>query len=236
MINCIIIDDEPLARKGISGFIRQIPSLHCIGQFAHAAEAAAVMQEVHLVFLDIEMPRINGVQFLQSLPHKPAVIITTAYPNYALESYEHAVIDYLVKPIPFERFVKAVNKAIDYIMLHQGDMTQTSDDYFFIKCESRYEKIRFDELLVVEALQNYVMLHTIGKRYITYLTMKVVEENLPQAIFLKVHKSFIVSRHKIESFDADKIHIGKLHIPLSRQHRNEIIQTLLADKFIKRKS
>ena len=238
MINCIIIDDEMLARKGLTNFVSEVSFLNLKGIFSTALDALPVIKEesVDLIFLDIQMPKMTGIEFLKTLQQPPVTIITTAFSNYALESFELNVMDYLLKPIPFERFVKAVNKAKDYIELQakaaKGE--QSGDDYFFIKCESRFEKIFFDELLYVEAMQNYVVLHTADKRLISYLTFKSVEEYLPPKMFLKVHKSFIVSLSKVKSIEGNEIKIGEHKIAISRNNKDEILNLILKDKLLKR--
>ncbi len=238
MINCIIIDDEPLARKGISNFVKKIPSLTLLGEFEDPMMALPILndQKIDLIFLDISMPKINGLEFLKSLPDPPLTIITTAFGHHALESYELNVIDYLVKPIPLERFLKAVNKASDYIQLKRkpSPVVTAEDDYFFVKCDGKYEKIILDELLFVEGMQNYVVLHTPEKRYTTYLTFKGIEEYLPPALFLKVSKSYIVALSKIDSLDSSAVKIGKHMIPISRSKRNEITSQVLRNKVVKR--
>jgi len=237
-INCIVIDDEPLARKGLSNFIQELPMLQLGGIFSNPVEAMTYMnqQHVQLIFLDIQMPKMNGLEFLKTLPQSPVVIITTAFPNYALESYELDVMDYLVKPIPFERFVKAVNKARDYInLIARGDQANhPQEDYFFIKCENRYEKIAYNDLLYVEALQNYVVLHTTQKRFISYLTFKGVEEYLPSDRFLKVHKSFIVALSHIESIDGSELIIRNQRISISRSNKDVIMNIILKNRLLKR--
>lgn len=236
-INCIVIDDEQLARKGLCNFIKEVPFLTLVGVFSNPLEAFAVIKEenIDLMFLDIQMPKMSGLELLKSLSNPPLTIITTAFLKHALEGYELNVADYLVKPIPFDRFMKAINKIKDYIEL-KSKITEgkKSDDYFFIKCENRLEKIMYDELLFAEALQNYVMLHTAGKRYISYLTFKSVEEYLPPDRFLKVHKSYIVSLSKIDSIAGREIKIGEHTISISTSNKEEILQTILKNRYLKR--
>jgi DNA-binding LytR/AlgR family response regulator len=233
-INCIVIDDEPLARKGLTNFINEVSFLNLVGVYSNPVEALQVIkdQKIDLIFLDIQMPKMTGLEFLKTLTNPPITIITTAFPNYALESYELNVMDYLVKPIPFERFLKGVNKAKDYFDLKNN--AKSNEDYFFIKCESRYEKILFDELLYVEAMQNYVTLYTLNKRYVSYLTFKSVEEYLPASRFLKVQKSFIISLSKIENIEGGDIKIGDKSITISRTNKDEILNSILKNKLLRR--
>lgn len=237
-INCIVIDDEPLARKGLTNFINEISFLNMVSVHSHAMESLPVIKEqnIDLIFLDIQMPKITGLEFLKTLTNPPVTIITTAFPNHALESYELNVMDYLIKPIPFERFVKAVNKVKDYFELQQkaNEGNKISADYFFIKCENRYEKIHFDELLYVEALQNYVVLHTVSKRFVSYLTFKSVEEYLPSDRFLKVQKSYIVALSRIDSIEGSEIKIGNMEISISRSNKDEILNTILKNKLLRK--
>jgi len=222
-INCIVIDDEKLARKGLMNFISEIPFLNLIGAYSNPLEAMAIVQEerVDLIFLDIHMPKMTGFEMLRSMSHTPLTIITTAFPDYALESYELNVIDYLVKPIPVERFVKAVNKVKEFIDLKDAN-SKGRDDYFFIKCKNRFEKIFFDDLLYIEALQNYVLIYCNSKRYITYLTLKSVEDYLPVSMFRKVQKSFIVSLSKIESYTSEMVEMNGTYVPIGRGYKDVI--------------
>ncbi len=233
-INCLIIDDEQLARKGLSNFIDELQFMHLIGSCSNPIQALELISgnKIDLLFLDIQMPKINGMEFLKTLENPPLTIITTAYPHFAIESFELNVIDYLIKPIPLERFIKAVNKAKDYLILKYK--TDPSSDYFFVKCENRYEKITFNELLYVKALQNYVILQTTSKRYISYLTFKSVEEYLPTTEFIKVQKSFIVSLSKIDCIDGNEIKIGDIQIPISRSNKDEILSVIFNNKVLKR--
>ena len=236
-INCIVIDDEQLARKGLSNLIKEVSFLNLVGVFSNPLEALTIIKEenIDLMFLDIHMPKMSGLELLKSLSNPPLTIITTAYSNHALEGYELNVTDYLLKPIPFERFIKSVNKIKDYVELKSKIAEgKKSEDYFFIKCENRLEKIMYDEVLFVEALQNYVILHTTGKKYISYLTFKSVEEYLPPDRFLKVHKSYIISLSKIESITGREIKIGEHAISISASNKDEILNTILKNRLLKR--
>jgi DNA-binding LytR/AlgR family response regulator len=175
-IKCIIIDDEPLARKGLKEYIADVNFLELIGEFDNGLKAAELLNkgEVQLLFLDIQLPRITGLDFFKSLQQPPPVIFTTAYPQYALEGFEVNALDYLVKPISFERFLKAVMKAREYYEVRDNNTATpaVSADYFFIKSDNKLVKLFFEDLLFAEALQNYVVIHTKEKKYITYLTFK----------------------------------------------------------------
>src|SRR5688500_17588936 len=197
-INCIIVDDEPLARKGLKEYINDVDFLYLSGEFEHPLQASSLLSggNVQLLFLDIQMPKITGLDFLKSFPLAPPVIFTTAFPKYAVDGFNLNALDYLVKPISFDRFFKAALKAQEYYEVRQkntsGHKTKDlSSGYFFIKADNKLIKIWFDDILFVEALQNYVTIHTTEKKYITYLTFKSVEEYLPADAFIKCHKSFI---------------------------------------------
>jgi DNA-binding LytR/AlgR family response regulator len=178
------------------------------------------------------MPKLSGIDFLKTLNSPPMIIFTTAYSEYALEGYSLDIIDYLVKPIPFERFLKAVQKAYDYHSLkHKATL---NPDYFFIKCDHKYERISYSEVLYVEAMQNYCIIYTLGRKLIAYITLTGLEEQLPKQRFLKVHKSFLVSVDKINALDGNEILIGAARIPISRSLKDEIVQKIMGNKLFKR--
>jgi DNA-binding LytR/AlgR family response regulator len=236
-IRALIIDDEPLARKGLKEYITDTSFLELAGEFDSPLQATELISSgtVQLLFLDIQMPRITGLDYFKSLQQPPPVIFTTAYPEYALEGFEVNALDYLVKPISFERFLKAAHKAKEYYELKERNRAEgNSGDYFFIKTDSKLVKIFYDEILYVEALQNYVTIHTATRKYMTYLTFRAVEEYLPAEQFLKVHKSYIVAASKIDSIEANDIRIGLHHIPISRNQKEEVMEKLLRNRFLKR--
>ena len=240
-INCLIIDDEPLARKGLKEYIADADFLNLLGEFDNPLKASQLLGtgEVQLIFLDIEMPKITGMDFFKSLQNAPQVIFTTAYPQYALDGFEVNALDYLVKPFSFERFLKAAMKAKEFYEVRQknmnpGGVNDLKPDHFYIKSDSRLVKIFYDNILFAEALQNYVVIHTPDKKYITYLTFKSVEDYLPADKFIKVHKSYIISAAKIDSIEGNEIRIGNHHIPISRNLKDEVMEKLLSGKFLKR--
>ena len=236
-INAVIIDDEPLARKGLKEYIADVDFLNLTGEFDNPLKAAELISrgEVKLLFLDIQMPKITGLDFFKTLQHAPPVIFTTAYPQYALEGFEVNALDYLVKPISFDRFFKAVLKAKEYYEVRDTNTKEANAaEYFFIKADNKLVRILFDEVLYAEALQNYVIIHTAAKKYMTYLTFKSVEDYLPADNFLKVHKSYIVAAAKIDSIEGNDIRIGQQHIPISRNQKEEVMEKLLKGKFLKR--
>lgn len=238
-INCIIIDDEPLARKGLKEYIQDIEFLHLAGEFDNPLKAIDILKEenIQLLFLDIQMPKISGLEFFKALHPAPPVIFTTAFPQYALDGFELNALDYLVKPISFERFYKAALRTKEYYEVRSQNNkagTENNSEYFFIKCDNKLVKIAFDEVLFAEALQNYVCIHTRAKKYITYLTFRSIEEYLPSNMFIKTHKSYIVSAAKIDSIDGNEIRIGDHSVPISRNSREEMMEKLLKGKFLKR--
>jgi DNA-binding LytR/AlgR family response regulator len=240
-LNCIIIDDEPLARKGLKEYIADVDFLQLTGEFDNPVKAMDMLmkEEVHLLFLDIQMPKITGLDFFKTLQHAPPVIFTTAFPQYALEGFELNALDYLVKPISFERFLKAAMRAKEFYEVRQKNIAETmpgtaSAEYFFIKADNKLVKIFFDDLLFAEALQNYVVIQAKDKKYITYLTFRSVEEYLPSDRFIKTHKSFIISASKVDSIEANDIRIGQYHIPISRNLKDEVMDKLVNGKFLRR--
>ena len=233
-LRCIIVDDEPLARQGLAEDIRAIDFMEVSGIAESALQAMELVtkQSLDVIFLDIEMPKLNGFDFLQSLQNPPLVILTTAYSHYAPESYDMGVIDYLLKPISFDRLLKACNKAKDF---HKQQFTASgSPDHFFVKSNGRYEKIILSELLFIEAADNYIFLYTIGKKYLVYRTLKSMEEYLPAQQFLKVHKSYIVQSAKVEAFENNELQVGKFKIPVSRNLKDEVLKKILENKYLKR--
>jgi len=238
-LRCIVVDDEPLARECIMNYVKEVDFLELAGTCNNPVELAATMgkQEVELVFLDIQMPIINGIDFLKMTPKLPIVIITTAYPSYALEGFQLDVLDYLVKPITFNRFFKAVTKARDYQQLIGKPDTigsQPEADYFFIKCDYKYEKIYFNDILYIEAMQNYVTIHTQKGKYMTLLYLKNIEDKLDKQSFVRVHKSYLVSISRIESIENHEIAVGSFRIPISRNYRDEVIERVVNKRLWKK--
>ena len=242
ILNCVAIDDEPLARECIANYVREINFLQLTGTGSNAVDLTRLLdeQEVDLVFLDIQMPVINGIEFLKMAQNPPMIIITTAYPSYALDGFQLDVLDYLVKPITFNRFFKAVSKAKDYkhllVKSTSADLTKTNstDCYFFIKCDYKYERIYFDDILYIEAMQNYVTIYTHRGKYMTLLYLKNVEENLDKQSFIRVHKSYLVSIPKIEAIENNEIIIQSFRIPISRNFRDQVIEKVVNNKLWKK--
>jgi two-component system LytT family response regulator len=238
MINCVIIDDEPLAREGLASYVREIEFLHLVDTCENPLELIKLMNQhsVDLIFLDIQMPKMNGLDFLKAVQNPPIVVITTAYPTYALDGFQLNVLDYLLKPITFDRFFKSVKKASDYYHLINkpagpaAAKTDAAADYFFIRCGSKYEKIHFDQILYVEGMQNYITIYTQKGKFVTLLYLKNLEENLDPRSFIRVHKSYIVSIDKIEGIEGNEIFIQTHRIPISRNYREQVLQQVVANK------
>jgi DNA-binding LytR/AlgR family response regulator len=236
-LKCLIIDDEPIARKVLQEFIQDIAYLELIGQAENPVKALSILDEneVDLIFLDINMPKINGIEFLKNSKTNAMIIMTTAYSDYAIEAFGLDVLDYLLKPIAFDRFLKACNKAKELKQLQTvPEKPATTNDHFFIKCDNQIEKVCYNDLLYVEAMLNYVMLYTSTKKMMVYITIKSLEEQLPPDIFIKVHKSFIVNRTKIKSIEGNTLHIDKERITISQNLREKVLNEILKDKMIKR--
>ncbi|MFL9481139.1 LytR/AlgR family response regulator transcription factor [Chitinophagaceae bacterium LWZ2-11] len=238
MINCVIIDDEPLAREGMANYVREIDFLHLVKTCEHPLELTKLLDknQVDLIFLDIQMPKMNGIEFLKIVQKPPMVIITTAYPTYALEGFQLNVLDYLLKPITFDRFFKSATKAKDYhrLITRQDNVDPTKveaeADYFFIKCGSKYERIYFNDILYIQGLQNYVTIYTSKSKYVTLLYLKNLEESLADKAFIRVHKSYIVSINKIEAIEGNEIFIQSHRIPISRNYREQVIEEVVTKK------
>ena len=241
-LKCVAIDDEPLARECIANYVREIDFLELTGTGSNPVDLTKLLDEkkVDLVFLDIQMPVINGIEFLKMTANPPMVIITTAYPSYALEGFQLDVLDYLVKPITFNRFFKAVSKAKDYQHLLEKSVSvdvaknSADEEYFFIKCDYKYERIYFNDILYIEAMQNYVTIYTTKGKYITLLYLKNVEQNLDKKSFIRVHKSYVVSISKIESIENNEIVMQSYRIPISRNYRDEVIERVVNNKLWKK--
>lgn len=230
MIRCISVDDEAYASKILADYIRKVPFLELVGTTTSPIEAINWVQEgrVDLVFLDIQMPELTGIQFMKICGSKCKFILTTAYPEYALEGYEHDVIDYLLKPIPFDRFLKSVHKA-QAVMHPQLAATSpavtasaaSAPEYMFVKGESKnkFLKIDYADILYIEGLKNYVSIYMPGQRVVTYQALRDLEEQLPQPPFYRVHKSYIVSLDKMSMVDGNTIYIADKSIPVGETYR-----------------
>jgi len=235
-MNCIVVDDEPLAREAVELLIRRCGSLDWFGSFNSAEAASDFMIDypVDLVFLDIQMPHINGLDFARLLSPETLVIFTTAYTEYALDSYEIEAIDYLVKPIKYERFQKAVSKAIAYQSLlkieKKEDIEDINTEFIIVKSERRFYKIELAQILFIEGLKDYVIIHTEKERVITKMNLKNIHEKLPGKIFLRVNKSYIVNTRHIDSFDNNDLYVRTYIIPLGNVYREAFLNELVSNR------
>lgn len=235
-LSCIIIDDEPIARKILQEFTEQVPYLDLIGKFESAMKAEEFLKgnQPDIIFLDIEMPKVSGLEMLKRIHVESLVIVTTAFPQYALDGYELDIIDYLLKPFALHRFLKAVQKAKDfYEMKTIGASSVQQPSYIFIKSEKRIEKVELSEILYAEVLGNYITIYTDRKAIVAYLTMKSLETQLPVEDFIKIHQSFLVNRSKIESLEGNDLKVGSKSLPISRNYR-ESVTSLINQRLLKR--
>ena len=226
----MITDDEPFAVKGLRGYIEKVDYLELMATCENALQLDSLLktQTPDLLFLDIEMPHITGLDYLATLRNPPLVVITSAYEKYALKGYELNVLDYLLKPISFDRFLKAVQKANDY--LSQTVRAPGTGDYFFIRTGQKIERVNLDDVVFVEGMQNYVKVHTNAETFITHLTLKKVAELLPTDRFIQTHKSFILAADKVRSIEGNEVQTDRGIVPISKLWREEVLEKLLQRK------
>jgi DNA-binding LytR/AlgR family response regulator len=228
-LRCIITDDEPMARKGLQGYVEKLDFLELIAVCEDAIQLGNALKEqpVDLIFLDIEMPYLSGVEFLSGLTNPPKVIIVSAYEQYALKGYELDVADYLLKPVSFERFMQAVNKVYDRFTTEKNKETQP--DFIFVKTTQKYEKVNFADILFIEALDNYITIQTSNNKLVTHSTLKDFVLTLPQPNFVQIHKSFVVNIVKVSSLEGNLLEIEDYKLPVSRNFRKEVKERLLKE-------
>ncbi|GAB3813126.1 LytR/AlgR family response regulator transcription factor [Pontibacter rugosus] len=233
IIRCLAIDDEPLALDIIESYVSKLPFLQLVKTCSSATEAMQVLQEeqVDLIFLDIEMPELTGIQFLNILKHQPLVIFTTAYPDYALEGFNQDAVDYLLKPIPFDRFLKAVTKAQERLQRDKGKNSSAptpapthEQDFMFVKADYKTIRVDFKDILWIEGLKDYIIIQIKEQKIITLLSMNKMMEKLSDAKFLRVHRSFIVSLQKIDSIEKSRIRIGSKEIPIGEVYKEQFLK------------
>jgi len=219
-VNCIVIEDEPLAMERTVGYIRKIPLLELVATFDNALDAFAFLKKntVGLIFLDINLGELSGIQLLESININSDVIITTAYPEFALKGYDLSVTDYLLKPFTFERFLQAVDKVQQSL---EKKEPQQGKDYFFVKTENRLEKIFFSDILFIEGMRDYRKIHSTQKKIMTLQKFSELEAELPETVICRVHKSYMVSINKIDSIEKDCIYISQTVIPVSETYRQK---------------
>ncbi|BAX81323.1 LytR/AlgR family response regulator transcription factor [Labilibaculum antarcticum] len=233
-VKCLLVDDEDLALDVMEEYIKRIDYLQLEGRCNSAVEALSVLnnKKIDLLFLDIQMPGLTGIQLLRNISNPPTVIFTTAYSEYALESYDLEALDYLIKPIPFERFIKAVNryfklKKHDYQIPEKKEHNSTDQTFIFVKSEKKMVKVFLHEILYIESLRNYVSIYLANEQEIVTLnTISNIEEKLPETNFLRIHRSFIIAIDKIESFTSSIVQIEQKHIPIGRNYKSMVMDVL----------
>jgi len=233
MIRTIAIDDEPLALQLVSGYIEKTPGLNLIGKFDNPLDAFDFMttEPVDLIFLDIQMPDLTGIEFANAMTRGPKVIFTTAFEKYALQGFKLDAVDYLLKPFSYEEFFKAVQKALRLIKLEQGaeqNQVEANADFLFLKSEYKIRRINFNDILYIEGLKDYVKVFTSGdpKPVLSLISLKYLEIKLPSAKFMRVHRSFIVNLEKIDTIERSRIIFGKTYIPVSDQYKDKFQEFL----------
>jgi len=228
LIKCIIVEDEVLAQNVIQSHLQKVDRFELVGICNNALEAKEILnkQEVDLIFLDIQLPGMTGLNFLRSLTNPPLVVLTTAYAEYALESYEFNVIDYLLKPISFERFLKTVDKIVEGRLFTSKEKDYFSNDHIFIKSNSKFFKVNFSEVIFIESMKDYLKIHTAEYKLVTHQTMNDMEKILPAKQFIRVHKSYIVAIARIKSIYGNSIEMEKATIPIGINYKEKVMNLI----------
>jgi DNA-binding LytR/AlgR family response regulator len=232
-LRCLIVEDEPFARKGLEKYIRDTSFLELAGKAGNAAKAIAFLEkgDIDLIFLDINLPGISGIELLKKIADPPLVVFTTAYHEYALEGFELDAVDYLLKPISFERFTKAAGKASELFAIKQQthsneNFANQEQDYFFVKVNGNLKKILTNTILYIQGMGNYVTIHTVGKKYVTYISLKEIEQRLSHLNLVKIHKSYRVVYDKIVSANQSEVKVGNAVLPVSRNYKEDVLKSL----------
>lgn len=241
-MNCIIIDDEPLAREAIEMLISQTDDLDLVGSFSSPETVADFLKgnTVELIFLDIQMPGFNGIEFARTIPKETFVIFTTAYPEFATDSYEVDAIDYLIKPVKLERFRKAVEKAQTYSKLFKAEdssgnnIEQVADDFFFVKADRRIFKVYFKDILFIQGLKDYVVMHSENQKVMTAMNLKTIYDQLPKDMFVRVSKSYVINVKHIDSVDNNTVYIRANEIPIGSIYRDFFFNEFVTKKIVGR--
>lgn len=230
---CLIVDDETLARELISSYISRIGFLEEVGSCNNAVDALTILrtQKIDILFLDIEMPEINGIELVNNLLIKPAIILTTAYSEYALDGYEIGITDYLLKPIQFDRFFKAITKVVEYNEAisdasSKASKEQNKEDYFFVKSNNKFVRIKYRDLFYIEALQKYIRLHCSDARIVTLMSLSKIENLLPKRNFVRIHRSFIVNIDKIDSIEGNLITLQGDQLMISKGQKESFMRAI----------
>ncbi len=231
-LSCFIIDDEPLAIEVIESHVSKIDGLEVKATFQNAVKAFQALREteVDILFLDIQMPRLTGIEFLRMMKNPPKVVFTTAYREYALEGFELDVVDYLLKPISFNRFLKAVDKVFDLNTAGNSSASSIEDHnskhFVFVPVDKKNVKICLNEIVYIESKRDYVLIKTLNKEVVTHQTLTYMEERLPKPSFMRVHRSFIINTHMIESWSNNEIELPDIQIPIGRTYKREALKVL----------
>lgn len=230
-IKCIITDDEPIARKGLKRYINKIDFLTVVGECEDAIRLNTMLKSVQpdLLFLDIEMPYLTGLEFLAGLQNPPKVIITSAHEEYALKGFDLDVVDYLLKPIPFQRFLKAVNKVHSILRI---DSIDEEDVYIFVKSEKLLKKIYIKDILYIESMENYIIIHTPLSKEIVNTRLKSIVVSLPERNFLQVHRSYVINLSHIKAIEGNLLLVGGNKIPVARQLREEVYNVIINNHLV----
>ncbi|MEL7001200.1 MAG: LytTR family DNA-binding domain-containing protein [Bacteroidota bacterium] len=229
MISCIIVDDEYPARVLLEQYVVKVPHLQLKGLFKDSLEALEFMRSetVDLILLDIQMPQLTGIQFIKTLQYPPKIIFTTAYADYALESYDLSASDYLLKPIAFERFLEAINKITQQLKLErEAESDDTTQRYIVIKADHRTHRITYEDILYIEGMKEYVRFHTNDNKITTLESLKNLEQTLPENQFYRVHKSFIVNKDKVKSLYGNQLEIAGTMVPIGQSYKDEVLKQL----------
>lgn len=232
-IKCLIVEDEELARDLLEKFISKLPNLELVGKCENPVKAIEVLETetVELIFLDIQMPQMTGIEFLKILPEKPVVIFTTAYKEYALEGYQLDVTDYLLKPFSFDRFVQAVKKATELIQLktnaNQSPSAENTKDYLLVNSEHKIFKLKFSDIDYIEGMREYVAFHTSKEEKImSLMSLKKLEAELPNDRFIRIHKSYIIDSQKVKALEGNMVHIGDKKIPIGASYKEDVLERI----------
>ncbi|MBX2875658.1 MAG: LytTR family DNA-binding domain-containing protein [Saprospiraceae bacterium] len=235
IITCIIVDDEPIGRDALARYVEEIDFLLLVGSCKNALEANNMLKEkeIDLVFLDIHMPMMSGLEWLSTLTQSPLVIFTTAHPEYAIESYQFDVVDYLLKPISFQRFLQAANKAQRFLSSQERTATE-EEDYIFVKTDQQLVKLQVTDILYIESMQNYILFHTASEKIMTLVPLKQAIEMLPTGQFLQVHKSYVVAKDKVEAIEGNQLILGGQKVPVSVRLRKGVVDELMRGKLLRK--
>lgn len=225
---CIIIEDEPLAQNILKKYIGEQPALELIAVCNDALEAQVILSQehIHLLFLDINLPKLSGINFIKTLVHAPLIIFTTAYPEFAVEGFELNAVDYLLKPFSFQRFLKAVNKATEKLNTNNQINNENKVSFIFLKADKKIHRVELETIHYIEAIGDYMKVVTDAGQLIVNETMKKLQEELSAALFIRVHKSFIISRNRIKFIEGNYIQIGDKSIPIGATYRNEVLASI----------